>query len=450
MAEEKGSGFGKLVFGVVAGNGYNTDGMSFEQAYKIFEKLGGEENWKAKELKMKADEESAKKENKKSRQAEFDSEWSRMSKALDENDIDVSNDAIEKIEMMLPFKDEEQHEEWLNLAAEYKDFDEFEQKTREIMNQGESTEPSVDDYADDLQRLSKEQNVDFDVVKEDLQSRLDEGQSPEEALKEIENNLKNAEPESMKDKIKRKFKELTGKGEKEASKYKKMSLKETGIPSSLQDKIGRNMASNEVESYKDGENTYLKYKGKNGDDIEIKVDKKGNFERVYNNPTKSVQDAESEMDAKTKEYVDIICKEKGLDKEKLIQHYIEKTKANGSNPEAIAQEIGVDFGTNLYRRNPDEALLNKLKKETPNEYKGIKMSPDKYGLLKVSHPGGEFLAADYEDAKAKIDQREQDDNFNKNLQKLAAENQARKRPLSAEEQKQQRQYWARRKPGKTY
>ena len=62
MAEEKGSGFGKLVFGVVAGNGYNTDGMTFEQAYKIFEKLGGEDNWKAKELKMKADEEASAKE----------------------------------------------------------------------------------------------------------------------------------------------------------------------------------------------------------------------------------------------------------------------------------------------------------------------------------------------------------------------------------------------------
>lgn len=346
MAEEKGSGFGKLVFGVVAGNGYNTDGMSFEQAYKIFEKLGGEENWKAKELKMKADEESAKekqsgkKDTRTERIAALDQEIDKMS-VSDPKRYDLLRekhaleDSIKAEEKMAIAKEKypigtEIHDiynrEWLEVVGynerdgavrlrgnggtisrlidadkldELYDASPVNPPRKEVKTQ--KAEPKAADYNTELQRLSKEQNVDFDVVKEDLQSRLDEGQSPEEALKEIENNLKNAEPESMKDKIKRKLKGLSSKS-----------------------------------------------------------------------------------------------------------------------------------------------------KETPNEYKGIKMSPDKYGLLKVSHPGGEFLAADYEDAKAKIDQREQDDNFNKNLQKLVAENQARKRPLSAEEQKQQRQYWARRKPGKTY
>ncbi len=59
----EGSGFGKLVFGTVAGNGYNTNGMSFEEAYRIFKELGGTKNWKAKEIDKKSKEEQAKKDN---------------------------------------------------------------------------------------------------------------------------------------------------------------------------------------------------------------------------------------------------------------------------------------------------------------------------------------------------------------------------------------------------
>ena len=37
--------FVRMVFAVVKENGYNTDGMSYDEAYKIFEQLGGEKNW---------------------------------------------------------------------------------------------------------------------------------------------------------------------------------------------------------------------------------------------------------------------------------------------------------------------------------------------------------------------------------------------------------------------
>ena len=59
MAEEEksaGSGFGKLVYGTLKGNGINTEGMSFEEAVKKFNELGGTDNWHAKIMKREADE----------------------------------------------------------------------------------------------------------------------------------------------------------------------------------------------------------------------------------------------------------------------------------------------------------------------------------------------------------------------------------------------------------
>ena len=42
MANE---GFSRLVYGIVVANGYDTKEMEFDEAYKIFEQLGGEKNW---------------------------------------------------------------------------------------------------------------------------------------------------------------------------------------------------------------------------------------------------------------------------------------------------------------------------------------------------------------------------------------------------------------------
>ena len=70
MAEEEvkssGSGFGKLVYGTLKGNGINTEGMSFEEAVKKFNELGGTDNWHAKIMKREADEKQAKESAKKS------------------------------------------------------------------------------------------------------------------------------------------------------------------------------------------------------------------------------------------------------------------------------------------------------------------------------------------------------------------------------------------------
>ena len=63
MAEEEksaGSGFGKLVYGTLKGNGINTEGMSFDEAVKKFNELGGTDNWHAKIMKSEADEKTAK------------------------------------------------------------------------------------------------------------------------------------------------------------------------------------------------------------------------------------------------------------------------------------------------------------------------------------------------------------------------------------------------------
>lgn len=159
MAEEeekkggsKGSGFGKLVFGVVAGNGYDTTDMEFEEALEIFNKLGGENNWKAKELKLK-DKEDREKAKRSGGKAEETS------------------------------SNEMHGEERLNDLQE-----------RNIINK---------EQADVLKDWSKKQNVDIEDLAYDFQSQVEyDGVDPKEAMTNIatklgeKENSKNAEESS--------------------------------------------------------------------------------------------------------------------------------------------------------------------------------------------------------------------------------------------------------------
>lgn len=298
MAEEEkssGSGFGKLVYGTLKGNGINTEGMSFEEAVKKFNELGGTDNWHAKIMKREADEKQAKKEatnnfnkqfdkrlekmgwaetkdkatadkyasqdgyivnegtfikgaydirklpegmskedikgihgldqstfidryenamkyktiedakayydrvagdkgetstealgvakaiekmeaKKDQKPGDFESEWQRMSKAIDEDDIDTQNEALENIEKILPFKNEEEHEKWLDLVQSYTDFDKFEEETRKIMG-NKQEKPGVngkinakaiaDNIAKDPNSSEFEKNL-YEGVKKDI------------------------------------------------------------------------------------------------------------------------------------------------------------------------------------------------------------------------------------------------------------------------------------------
>lgn len=58
--------------------------------------------------------------------------WETMSKALDENDVEISNRLLCEIEKLLPFESEEEHEAWLYVAETYNDFDKFETDTLNI------------------------------------------------------------------------------------------------------------------------------------------------------------------------------------------------------------------------------------------------------------------------------------------------------------------------------
>lgn len=219
MAEEEksaGSGFGKLVYGTLKGNGINTDNLSFEEAVKKFNELGGTDNWHAKIMRKEAEENKAKEEREQSAKEE-----KKETPALDEwyEEGEITTKERETI-VRYANRFEEHPDNIIASMREYRNkgysmqdaldesLDDLVGETGyfERKQEKEPTKPTVEDYTEQLQKLSKEQRVDMKYIQEDLQTRLDEGQNPEEALKEIENNLKNAKPESLKEKVDRRVK----------------------------------------------------------------------------------------------------------------------------------------------------------------------------------------------------------------------------------------------------
>ena len=59
----------------------------------------------------------------------------QLGKATEKNDIDLCNGLIEQLENNLPFKDKEQKDQWLDVVATFKCYEDFEELTRKIINQ---------------------------------------------------------------------------------------------------------------------------------------------------------------------------------------------------------------------------------------------------------------------------------------------------------------------------
>ena len=64
--------------------------------------------------------------------------WNAMTCIMEEQEedslnIDLMNLLLEKIESLLPFEDESEHNEWLDISATYKFFEDFEVATMKIM-----------------------------------------------------------------------------------------------------------------------------------------------------------------------------------------------------------------------------------------------------------------------------------------------------------------------------
>lgn len=54
-----------------------------------------------------------------------------------QENIDKSNEAMIELEQAIPFKDEEEHNKWLDLGATFKFFEDFEEMTLSIIKRGE-------------------------------------------------------------------------------------------------------------------------------------------------------------------------------------------------------------------------------------------------------------------------------------------------------------------------
>lgn len=54
-----------------------------------------------------------------------------------QRNIDISNNAMVELEKVMPFKDEEEHDNWLDLGATFKFFEDFEEMTLSIIKRGE-------------------------------------------------------------------------------------------------------------------------------------------------------------------------------------------------------------------------------------------------------------------------------------------------------------------------
>lgn len=64
--------------------------------------------------------------------------WERYSKLVESNqeqeNIEEENKLIDQLERNLPFKNQEEHEKWLDIMATYKFWEDFEELTLEIIN----------------------------------------------------------------------------------------------------------------------------------------------------------------------------------------------------------------------------------------------------------------------------------------------------------------------------
>jgi hypothetical protein len=54
-----------------------------------------------------------------------------------QENIDKSNETMIELEKAIPFKDEEEHNKWLDLGATFKFFEDFEDLTLSIIKRGE-------------------------------------------------------------------------------------------------------------------------------------------------------------------------------------------------------------------------------------------------------------------------------------------------------------------------
>ncbi len=54
-----------------------------------------------------------------------------------QRNIDISNKAMIELEKAMPFKSEEEHNNWLDLGATFKFFEDFEEMTLSIIKRGE-------------------------------------------------------------------------------------------------------------------------------------------------------------------------------------------------------------------------------------------------------------------------------------------------------------------------
>ena len=59
--------------------------------------------------------------------------WEAFSSAIEDDEIELQNLLLEKIEEKLPFKDEVEHNNWLNVSDTFKFWEDFEDLTINII-----------------------------------------------------------------------------------------------------------------------------------------------------------------------------------------------------------------------------------------------------------------------------------------------------------------------------
>lgn len=76
--------------------------------------------------------------------------WERYSSSLDEpqnnKNIERQNKLLEELENALPFKDQQEHEKWIDVLTTFKFWEDFEELTLSIINRAENER--VDNYLD--------------------------------------------------------------------------------------------------------------------------------------------------------------------------------------------------------------------------------------------------------------------------------------------------------------
>lgn len=74
-----------------------------------------------------------------------------IGKLIESGDDAEANELVEKLENSLPFKDEKEHKEWLDVLFSYSDFRDFENATNKIINNANSGIEKID-IDDDYER----------------------------------------------------------------------------------------------------------------------------------------------------------------------------------------------------------------------------------------------------------------------------------------------------------